>query len=97
MYFYYMANRTRVPFHLTPSPRRLSRPRPLPSPHQAKGVRLMVDAEQTYFQPAIDATVYQLQRKYNVGPGAYTVFSTYQAYLQDTPTRLKDDLQRAER
>ena len=64
---------------------------------QAKGVRLMVDAEQTYFQPAIDATVYQLQRKYNVGPGAYTVFSTYQAYLQDTPTRLKDDLQRAER
>ena len=29
------------------------------------GVRLMVDAEHTYFQPCIDQAVLRLQRKYN--------------------------------
>jgi proline dehydrogenase len=31
----------------------------------AGGVRLMVDAEHSYFQPAIDHTAKQLQREYN--------------------------------
>eukprot|EP00965_Chrysotila_dentata_P204919 6182640-Pleurochrysis_carterae.AAC.1 len=37
----------------------------------------MVDAEQTYFQPAIDHAVLHLQRKYNTQFPA--VFGTYQA------------------
>uniref|UniRef100_A0A7S2ST57 Proline dehydrogenase n=1 Tax=Rhizochromulina marina TaxID=1034831 RepID=A0A7S2ST57_9STRA len=67
------------------------------------GVRLMVDAEQTYFQPAIDNTVFGLQEKYNArtlpsgDPGKITVFNTYQLYLKDAMARLVDDLRRAER
>jgi proline dehydrogenase len=38
------------------------------------GVRLMVDAEHSYFQPAIDHTVKQLQREYN--QEAAVVFNT---------------------
>ena len=56
-----------------------------------------MDAEQTYFQPAIDAIVLELQRKHNTGPGRFTIYSTYQAYLQDTEHRLTNDLQRAQR
>ena len=45
----------------------------------------MVDAEHSYFQPAIDAAATQLQRQYNVH--APVVFNTYQAYLKDTSDR----------
>ena len=60
-----------------------------------KQVRLMVDAEQTYFQPAIDSIVYNLQRRFN--GERTTIFSTYQCYLNDTEERLKNDLERADR
>lgn len=59
-------------------------------------VRLMIDAEQTYFQPAIDHMVLRLQRKYNRGDYP-TVFNTYQCYLQNTEQRVVDDLERARR
>ena len=46
------------------------------------GVRLMVDAEHTYFQPCIDHAVLRLQRKFN---GDYpAVFGTYQVRLADS-------------
>jgi len=44
---------------------------------KAGKVRLMIDAEQTYMQPAIDHIVMHLQRKYNRGDMP-TVFGTYQ-------------------
>ncbi|KAJ9526938.1 hypothetical protein QJQ45_025350, partial [Haematococcus lacustris] len=62
-----------------------------------KGVRLMVDAEHTYFQPAIDHLTLELMRDYNRGPAGAVIFNTYQAYLTDSHGRLQDDLERSRR
>lgn len=58
-------------------------------------VRLMIDAEQTYLQPAIDHLVLNLQRKYNSTESV--IFNTFQCYLKDSQSRLLVDLHRAER
>jgi proline dehydrogenase len=53
----------------------------------------MIDAEHTYFQPAIDIISTDLIKKYNrVYP---VIFSTYQMYLKDSSSRLLIDLERA--
>jgi proline dehydrogenase len=48
----------------------------------AQRVHLMVDAEQTYFQPAIDHMVLNLQKKFNREFPA--IYNTYQCYLTNT-------------
>lgn len=56
---------------------------------QAKGVRLLFDAEQDAVQRGIDAWTLQFARKYNrMTPGKAVVYGTYQAYLRSTPTTL---------
>ncbi len=55
----------------------------------------MVDAEQTYFQPAIDHMVINLQKKWNKEFPA--IYNTYQCYLTNTEGRVKVDLERAHR
>ena len=59
------------------------------------GVRLMVDAEQSFFQPAIDSLVLELMAKHN--RERFVVYTTIQCYLKDAATRLQDDMDRAKR
>mmetsp|Transcript_8741 Transcript_8741/g.11611 ORF Transcript_8741/g.11611 Transcript_8741/m.11611 type:complete len:490 (+) Transcript_8741:563-2032(+) len=63
------------------------------------GTRLLIDAEQTKFQPAIDNLVLELQQKFNSTniTDMPIIFNTYQCYLKDTPDRIKIDLERSER
>lgn len=53
-------------------------------------MRLLVDAEHTYFQPAIDALTINMQQKYNVFEPV--VINTYQCYLKDAYQRLNTDM-----
>ncbi|KAF9363315.1 hypothetical protein BGX34_004421 [Mortierella sp. NVP85] len=61
--------------------------------------RLMIDAEQSYFQPAIDNVALHLMENFNddrhvEGP---LIFNTYQMYLKDAFGRLKQDYTHAQR
>ena len=61
------------------------------------GVRIMIDAEHSYFQPAIDHVTLQLQRRYNTNKDRALVYNTYQCYLKDTPRKLAKHIALAER
>eukprot|EP00198_Chlamydomonas_reinhardtii_P000311 XP_001689646.1 proline oxidase [Chlamydomonas reinhardtii] len=66
-----------------------------------KGVKLMIDAEQSHLRPAIDHIGRELMREHNKpvsagGEGA-VIFMSYQSYLRDVELRLQRDLERAER
>ncbi len=57
-------------------------------------VRIMIDAEQSYLQPTIDALTEELQREFNGKKDM--VYGTYQCYLKGAQERLASDLQRCE-
>jgi proline dehydrogenase len=64
--------------------------------------KLLFDAEQIRFQPAIDHLVFHLQRKYNNASSSKSsvqpiIYNTYQCYLKDTTQRLRTDLERSRR
>ncbi|KAL1732563.1 FAD-linked oxidoreductase-like protein, partial [Schizophyllum commune] len=58
-----------------------------------RGVRIIIDAEYSWYQPAIDALTHALSRKFNVLEDDPTkvqplVYGTYQAYLRRTPAHI---------
>lgn len=62
-------------------------------------VRLMIDAEHSYFQPAIDQLVLDLQRKYNRQDRSKQpiIFNTYQCYLKEATSKISAHIALAER
>ena len=52
---------------------------------QQGNLRCMVDAEQSYMQPIMDALTIQLQQRFN--RAVPVVFNTYQCYLKSTERR----------
>lgn len=60
---------------------------------QARGVRLLFDAEQDAVQRGIDAWTLEFARRYNrMALGKAVVYGTYQAYLRSTPKILAQHL-----
>ncbi|CAF1080901.1 unnamed protein product [Rotaria sordida] len=59
-------------------------------------ISIMVDAEQTYFQTAINYLATELQRYYNKNNETF-IYGTYQCYLKETLASVKHDLAQAEK
>jgi len=60
-----------------------------------RNVRVMVDAEQTYFQTAISRLAIEMQRLFNKDRAL--VFNTYQCYRRDTRDNVKEDIALSEK
>jgi len=58
-------------------------------------VSVLFDAEQTYYQPAIDYLAIHFSQKYN--KTTPIIYNTYQMYLRDGPKRLQVDVDNAKK
>ncbi|KAJ7129960.1 FAD-linked oxidoreductase-like protein [Mycena filopes] len=61
---------------------------------EARGVRIIIDAEYSWYQPALDALALALMRRFNTTEPL--VYATFQAYLRRTPAHLAHALRDAQ-
>lgn len=61
-----------------------------------RGVKIIIDAESTRFQKAIDTMAVDLMRKYN-REGSAAIYNTYQAYLKSTSSNVANHVSQAHR
>lgn len=59
------------------------------------GLQIVIDAEQTYFQPAISRITLEMMNKYNHDQAI--VLNTYQCYLKESFHEVSSDLEQAKR
>ncbi|KAH7142711.1 FAD-linked oxidoreductase-like protein [Dactylonectria estremocensis] len=59
-------------------------------------VRIVIDAEQSWYQPVIDSLTDELMQKYNTLDGPATCIASFQAYLRRYPQLLDQQIRRAE-
>ncbi|XP_028400735.1 hydroxyproline dehydrogenase-like [Dendronephthya gigantea] len=62
---------------------------------QERGVKLMLDAEYLSLQAGMDLIILAMQQKYNQQNPI--VYNTYQCYRKDTPARIQNDVEYAEK
>ena len=59
-------------------------------------VRVVVDAEQSWYQPVIDVMTDELMQRYNTLDGPATIIASFQAYLRRHPHLVRQQVARAE-
>lgn len=59
-------------------------------------VRIVIDAEQSWYQPVIDSLTDELMQKYNSLDGPATCIASFQAYLRRHPQLLDHQIRRAD-
>lgn len=59
-------------------------------------IRIVIDAEQSWYQPVIDALTDELMQKYNSLDGPATCIASFQAYLRRHPALIDQQIRRAE-
>ncbi|KAM6534335.1 proline dehydrogenase [Fusarium falciforme] len=59
-------------------------------------VRIVIDAEQSWYQPVIDSLTDELMQKYNTLGGPATCIASFQAYLRRYPQLLDQQIRRAD-
>ena len=63
---------------------------------KTRGVKLLLDAEQSCIQAGIHEWAVTYMRRYNTGPSGAIIFNTYQAYLKTAPSTLSKHLSLAQ-
>ncbi|KAK2592763.1 proline dehydrogenase [Conoideocrella luteorostrata] len=64
---------------------------------RVNNVRIVIDAEQSWYQPVIDSLTDELMQKYNTLDGPATCIASFQSYLRRYPQLLEQQISRAQK